>query len=184
MDSASLSARPVEVAPTPQAGRSWYVAQAKPNAAHIAARNLVRQGFEVFLPLERYTCRRGRHLLPGLRPYFAGYFFVGFDPGNAPWRAIRSTSGVSRLVSFGSLPTPVDADLVSKLMQSCDEEGVMRPHLGAVTGDRVLIAEGPLAGLIGQFDAMAPQDRAWLLLEVMGKATRVSVPIDDLRRAG
>lgn len=168
----------------PAAAGAWFAAQAKPNAAHIAARNLSRQGFDVFLPLERYTSRRGRMLRPALRPYFAGYLFVGFNPDTAPWQAIRSTYGVSRLVSFGASPRPVDPALVSQLMRVCDEEGVMRPHLGLVAGDAVTVAEGPLAGVVGRLDAMAPKDRAWLLLEIMGKSTRVSMPIAGLRRAG
>lgn len=170
--------------PQDAAAPAWFAVQAKPNAAHIAARNLLRQGFATFMPLERHTLRRGRNLVTTLRPYFAGYLFVGFDPDTAPWRAIRSTHGVSRLVSFGASPAPVDPDLVAELMRSCDAEGIMRPRLGLERGDVVRISDGPLAGLVGRLDAMAPQDRAWLLLEVMGKATRVSVPISGLRRAG
>jgi transcriptional antiterminator RfaH len=173
-----------ELASPAHAVPAWFAAQAKPNAAHIAARNLARQGFAVFLPLERYTSRRGRSLVPALRPYFAGYLFVGFDPEAAPWRAVRSTYGVSRLISFGASPAPVDPELVAGLMRACDGGGVMHPRLDLKRGERVMIAEGPLAGLIGRLDAMAPRERAWLLLEVMGKATRVSVSASGLRRAG
>ena len=173
--------------PAPHAGAhpgAWFAVQSKPNAAHIAARNLARQDFDVFLPLERTTQRRGRTLVPTARPYFAGYLFVRFDPDTAPWRAIRSTYGVSRLVSFGGSPVEVDTALVSGLMDACDEHGVVRPAMDAQRGERLRIAEGPFAGVVGTLDAMAPQERAWMLLDVMGKATRVCVPVAGLRRAG
>ena len=35
-----------------QRGSSWFLAQLKPNCAHIADRNLKRQGFRTFLPTE------------------------------------------------------------------------------------------------------------------------------------
>ena len=163
---------------------AWFAVQSKPNAAHIAARNLTRQGFGVFLPLERHTLTRGKSLVTSPRPYFSGYLFVSFDPDAAPWRAIRSTYGVSRLVSFGAGPMEVDPELIDAIIDACDEDGVVRPRLDARKGDALRIADGPLAGLIGTFDAMAPQERAWLLLDVMGKSTRVCVPTSDLRRAG
>ena len=163
---------------------AWFAVQSKPNASHIAARNLTRQGFGVFLPLERHTLTRGKSLVTSTRPYFSGYLFVSFDPDAAPWRAIRSTYGVSRLVSFGAGPMEVDPELIDAIIDACDEDGVVRPRLDARKGDALRIAEGPLAGLIGTLDAMAPQERAWLLLDVMGKSTRVCVPTSDLRRAG
>lgn len=162
---------------------AWFAVQTKPNAAHIAARNLTRQGFGVLLPLERHTLTRGKSLVTSTRPYFSGYLFVSFDPDAAPWRAIRSTYGVSRLVSFGAGPMEVDPELIDAIIDACDEDGVVRPRLDARKGDALRIADGPLAGLIGTLDAMAPQERAWLLLDVMGKSTRVCVPTSDLRRA-
>lgn len=168
----------------PPASGSWFVVQSRPNAANIAARHLARQDFGVFLPLESYTQRRGRTLVPSLRPYFSGYLFVHFDPASAPWGAIRSTYGVSRLVSFGASPAAIDPDLVSAIMGACDGWGVVRPPMDAQRGDRLRIAEGPFAGIVGTLDAMAPQERAWMLLDVMGKSTRVSVPASGLRRAG
>lgn len=172
----------------PQAGSvamaAWFAVQAKPNAAHIAARNLVRQGFEVFLPLERYSLRRGRSFVPALRPYFSGYLFVGFDPEVAPWRAIRSTYGVMRLVCFGATPASVDMQLINELKLACDGEGIMHAQLDARPGDPLRVAAGPLAGLTGKLEGLAPQERAWLLLEVMGQPTRVSLPLTALRSAG
>ena len=162
---------------------AWFAVQSKPNAVNITARNLRRQGFCAFLPVERYTLRRGGSLMTATRPYFSGYLFVRFDADTAPWRAIRSTYGVSRLVCFGARPAEVDPELVSALIDACDEDGVVRPKFDAQPGDTLKIAEGPLAGLMGTLEAMAPQERAWVLLDVMGQSTRVCLPTSGLRRA-
>ena len=36
-------------------GSSWFLAQLKPNCANIANKNLKRQGFQTFLPMEEET---------------------------------------------------------------------------------------------------------------------------------
>lgn len=161
----------------------WFAAQAKPNSWKIAARNLCVQGFDVFMPMEKYTLRKGSRLVASMRPYFAGYFFVAVDAASAPWRAIRSTHGVARLVSFCGKPAPVDAGLIGAIKSRCDDEGVMMASLELKAGDGVRIEDGPFAGMIGRLDALMPNERAWLLIDVMGKATRTMVPIAGLRRA-
>lgn len=161
----------------------WYLAQLKPNCSAIAERNLARQGFATFLPLERSTQRKGKQLIAVKRPYFAGYLFVRIDPSSAPWRAIHSTQGVARLISFGAQPTPVPPGIVSGLQQACGEDGCIETHAALAQGDHVRIAQGPFASFIGKVDSLAPDKRTWVLLDVMGKATRVSIPSGDLRLA-
>ena len=163
---------------------TWYLAQLKPNCASIAQRNLARQGFETFLPLERTTQRKGGQLVEVKRPYFAGYLFVGIKTGAAPWSAIHSTLGISRLVRFGSTPTHVPAELVSELRGACDAECCVTTHVALEKGDDVRIAAGPFSDFIGQVEQLAPDKRVWVLLDVMGKATRVSIPSADLRITG
>lgn len=164
-------------------GPDWFAAQAKPNAARLAARNLTAQGFEVLMPMERYTQRSGSRFIQALRPYFAGYFFVGAAASSSPWRAIKSTHGVAGLVSFGGRPAHVDVKLVEAIKSRCDDGGVVEMRASHQAGDALRVAEGPFAGLVGQFEGMRPDERAWLLLDVMGKATRVSLPLASLRRA-
>ena len=163
---------------------TWYLAQLKPNCASIAQRNLARQGFETFLPLERTTQRKGGQLVEVKRPYFAGYLFVGIKTGAAPWSAIHSTLGIARLVRFGSTPAHVPTELVSELRGACDAECCVTTHVALEKGDDVRIAAGPFSDFIGQVEQLAPDKRAWVLLDVMGKATRVSIPSADLRITG
>ena len=162
----------------------WVLAQLKPNCAAIAVRHLERQGLQTFLPLERHTEARGGRFVTSTRPYFAGYLFAGIAAGSAPWQAIRSTQGISRLVSFGAEPAVVPAALVEQLMQSCDGDGVIAESPAMSAGDEVRVIQGPFASFIGKVEDLKPDQRAWVLLDVMGKQTRVSISRGDLRVAG
>lgn len=51
-------------------------------------------------------------------------------------------------------------------------------------GDSVRLTAGPLAGFVSQVEALAPDQRIWVLLELLGRPTRVMVNPEDLRRAG
>ena len=104
--------------------RHWFLAQLKPNCAHIAERNLGRQGFETFLPMEEETRTRKGKFITASRPMFPGYIFVAFDAARGLWRSVNSTYGITRLVSFGKEPAPVPHGLVHELRTRCDDSGL------------------------------------------------------------
>ena len=163
----------------------WFLAQLKPNCGSIAERNLTRQGFTTFLPLERTTKRKNGQLKEAKTPYFPGYIFVRDAAHAAPWRAIHSTYGVARLVSFGASPTPVPPEIMAELLECCDREGCIQQRLEQFAdGDEVEVCNGPLANFTGIIERIAPDKRAWLLIDIMGKATRSLVRRADLRRTG
>ena len=86
----------------------WYLIQFKPNSHRLAERNLQRQGFETFLPMQKITRRKASRFVSDLKPLFPGYMFVRVSSDLAPWRTINSTIGVSQLVSFEGLVNVVN----------------------------------------------------------------------------
>lgn len=161
-------------------GTRWFLAQVKPNAARIAERNLRRQGFATFLPLEDGTRRMRGRFVGTARPLFPGYVFVAFDPGAGFWRAINATGGITRLVSFGGMPAPVPPAIMEGLLDRCDPTGRLRPPMKLQPGDPVRLVAGPFAELMGRIEAIAPERRVWVLIEIMGRQTRVAVEPDQL----
>lgn len=164
-------------------GTTWFLAQMKPNRGHIAERNLKRQGFRTFMPLEEGTVRRGGRFVTASMPLFPGYVFVAVDVG-AQWRSINSTYGITRLVSFGQEPAPVPLALISQLMLRCDAAGKLLPPRLLKPGDQVRITSGPFAEFVAEVEAIAPDRRVFVLMELMGGQTRVAVKPDQLRIVG
>jgi len=164
-----------------QAGNTWFLAQVRPNCHKMAERNLRRQRFQTFLPMHEENRRRAGLFITTLRPLFTGYLFVAFDTAKGGWRAINSTYGVSRLVSFGVEPQPVPLDLISRLMLRCDEGGKLLPPPILKTGDAVKISGGPFAEFIATVETISPDRRVWVLLDLMGRTTRLAVQPEALR---
>lgn len=162
-------------------GTSWFLAQLKPNCANIAYKNLSRQGFQTFLPMVEITRQRGDKFVTGMQPLFPGYIFVAFDKTLAFWRAVNSTYGITKLVSFGIEPAVLPSDLVAQLMLRCDEKGKLLPPKLLKPGDTVNLTTGPFANFVAEVEKIAPDHRVWVLLEIMGGRTRVAVGVDQLR---
>ena len=164
-------------------GATWFLAQLKPNCANIAERNLKRQGFLTFLPMEEATWQRSGKFVTGLRPLFPGYIFVAFDLLHGRWRAVNSTYGVTRLVSFGAEPSAVPADLMTELLGRCDDTGKLVTVDALEAGDKVVFATGPFTSFVAEIEKIDPDKRVWVLMDIMGSQTRVAVAPDQLRRA-
>ena len=162
-------------------GTNWFLAQLKPNCANIAAKNLKRQGFRTFLPLEEETLQRNGKFVTANRPLFPGYIFVAFDAALGLWRTVNSTYGITRLVSFGKEPTVVPLDLVSQLMLRCDAKGKLLPPKLLKPGDHVTLTQGPFANFVAEVEKIATDRRVWVLMEFMGGQSRVAVEADQLR---
>lgn len=159
----------------------WLLAQLKPNCASIAEKNLRQQGFQTFLPMEKVTKRRKNRFIDTLSPFLPGYIFVALEQRTGGWRAINSTVGVTRLVSFGDEPTRVPQELMHQMFQRFDGGGGFFPPEPLKFGDKVRLTTGPFASAIAEIESYTPKRRVWVLLDLLDQKTRVCVDRNSLR---
>lgn len=163
--------------------RSWYLIMSKPRQEMTARENLERQGYEVYLPRLQVRRRRNGKFVCVVEAMFPRYLFIHLDQTLDNWAPIRSTYGVSGMVSFGFKPARIDDQLIEALMQCEDESGIqVIPEMELSAGDSVRVVEGVMAGYQGIFQAKTGRERVVILLEVAGKSTAVEVPADKLER--
>ena len=160
--------------------KKWFILQFKPNSHHLAERNLHRQGFESFLPMHTITRYKFNRYVSDLRPLFPGYMFVAFNPESGPWRQINCTTGVSKLVCFGDQPNPIPLDLISGLMARCNSVGKLLPPNQFNKGEAVQLLTGPFANYIAKVETIDAEQRVWVLMELMGQLTRISIDPNQL----
>ena len=162
----------------------WYLVQLKPNSYKLAERNLHRQGFETFLPMLETTTRRADRFVTSVKPLFPGYMFVSFETASAPWRKINSTLGVSRIVTFSDVPKAVPYGLIKALKEKSEKNDASETVLKFSKGDTVLVNSGPFAEFITKIESIDAQQRIWVLMEIMGRETRVQIAPDQLSEVG
>ena len=161
--------------------RRWYVVHTQSNQEARAELNLRRQGFEVWLPLSRRARRHARRLDTVLVPFFPRYLFVRLDLNIQRWRSVDGTFGVAHLLSSGDRPLAVPEGLAEELMQRRDKSGaIVSTPAGLAEGDSVMVASGPLADLSGLFQEASGANRVVLLVSLLGREVRATVPLKNL----
>jgi transcriptional antiterminator RfaH len=166
-------------------GGNWFVVQTQVNSEAKAARNLLRQGFDVYLP--RYLKRRShaRKIEKVAAPLFPRYLFVRVDIATQRWRSIQSTFGVSHLVLNGSSPATVEQKVLGSLKAREDDSGFVkldtRPSFSL--GAKVRVLAGAFADNLGLFDGLADRERIAILLDLLGRKVRVSIEADMVAAA-
>ena len=160
----------------------WYVVHTKPRQEEVASAQLERQGFEVYLPRLHLRKRGSQGWREVIEPLFPRYLFLHVDPDVISIAPIRSTLGVSNLVRFGMRIGDVPASVIAYLKQSENPEtGVIDANpQDLVKGERVEIVEGPFAGMHAVFQQANSNDRAMVLIEMLGRQSLVSVSKDSL----
>jgi transcription elongation factor/antiterminator RfaH len=158
----------------------WFAVQCQPHRERGAREHLLRQAFEVFLPLRAKTRRHARRIDRVLVPFFPGYLFVRLDLSIDRWRSVNGTFGVVRLLMQGETPAPVPRGVVEALASACDAVGAIVPRIELVEGQRVRLLDGAFAGLVGELDRMSETGRVRVLLEIMSQRTPVFVPRESV----
>lgn len=164
---------------------NWYLIHSKPRQEYTARQNLEQQGYECYLPLLPAEKLRQGALSVIDEPLFPRYLFIHLDPsgGSQSWGPVRSTKGVSRLVSFGSKPAKVEDGLVEMLRV---QENVMRrqPQRHFIPGERVELRNGAFAGMDAIYQMSDGERRVLVLIELLSRPLQMSVTPSSLRKVG
>jgi transcriptional antiterminator RfaH len=156
----------------------WFLVLAKPSGEQAAQMNLERQGYRVYHPrLLRPALYRGRWV-DRIVSLFPRYLFVQLDVARQSLGPVRSTIGVAGIVRFGPEAAIVPDGIVDALLRKADpESGLHRLNRGRSfePGSRVSVIAGAFEGLEGVFERDAGEDRAVVLLTLLGRSTPVCV---------
>jgi transcriptional antiterminator RfaH len=161
--------------------KEWFILQFKSNSHHLAAKNLNRQGFETFLPLYDTTSRRLSQFMNTSKPLFPGYMFIRFDRAKSEWHKINNTYGVSRLITSNSILKSIPAAFVDHLMKRYDSSGKLLPIQKLKKGDQAIVLTGPFADFIATIEKYEADHRVWVLIDLMGRKTKIQTPPDALK---
>jgi transcriptional antiterminator RfaH len=160
----------------------WYLIQTKIHQEQIAQSNLERQGYRCYLPHIRAEKVRTGCLQPVQEPLFPRYLFIqqafGLEPPS--WASIRSTLGVSRLVTFGQTPGKLSADLIT-LIQSRSKIYEV-PVRQFAQGDAASIPECPIAGMEAIYQMAQGEERVIALLNILSKQVKKTLSPVPIRK--
>ena len=158
----------------------WYVVLTKPRQEQRAADNLLAQGGTVFLPMlpvERIM--RGKRCQVD-EVLFPGYLFLQLPADSALYSKVRSTFGVRGFLRFADqVVTVADAiveDIRLRISSPVNKEVLFQ------TGETVQLSTGPLKDYQAVFSGYSGEERAIVLVSLLGQQNRLLVDLDALSK--
>ena len=112
------------------------------------------------------------------------YLFLNAITGAQNLAPVRSTLGVISMVRFGTELAIVPETIITELQRR------MTPETGLINikpvkikaGDKVRVFDGPLAGINGIVTERNSENRALILMELLGRPTNVEIDALNLQK--
>ncbi|KPW19106.1 Transcription antitermination protein RfaH [Pseudomonas cannabina pv. alisalensis] len=156
----------------------WYLIQTRPRQEKRAEEHLRRQRFECYRPLKA-AAKPSLIRVQSEEALFPGYLFIRMDQVHDNWYPIRSTRGVSRIVTFGGHPVPIHDQLIEQIR---DRLTLPQRHTAFAQGEQVMITTGSFCDVEAIFLTADGNERAVILLNLLQRQQKVVLPISSLSR--
>jgi transcription antitermination factor NusG len=149
---------------------AWYALQIRPKFEEISRRVLTGKGYETLLPSYVLPSSKGARIE---KPLFPGYLFCRLS-SEADGMIVR-TPGVTRVVGFGSVWTPLEEYEVANLKRIVQSEILREPWPYLSKGCRVRIDSGPLRGVSGMLASDTSGSKVVILVTLLQRAMAVTL---------
>ncbi len=153
----------------------WILVHTQPKSERKAELHLGAQGFRTHCPQIHKTIRHARQLRNVRAPLVPRYLFLILDPNRDRWLSVRSTVGVSTLVTCHDRPTPVPEGVVEALIARTDEANLALFEAPLIAGQKVRIVSGPFADFVGTLERLDDAGRVRVLLDMMASAVPIAL---------
>ena len=162
--------------------RSWFVLHTKSRFENVVFDGLILKKIEAFLPKMTVPSKRRDRKLTIRVPLFPGYVFVKTDLSAPEHLEIVKTVGAVRLIGTNQGPVPVPEDNISSLKIMVSTPHPINTGHQLQKGDRVMVTEGPFAGLRGIFIQYRGKGRIAVNIDILGQFAAVEVPQDQIEK--
>ncbi|MCD4720379.1 MAG: UpxY family transcription antiterminator [Desulfobacula sp.] len=163
---------------------NWFALLTRSNFEQIVYTSIVKKKIQAFLPkTKRKSRRKDRNLMIEI-PLFPGYVFVQSTFEAADQLNILKTVGAVRLLGNQSGPVPVPESQVEslKILTSANMDLITGENVRIKKGQPVIILEGPMAGVKGEFARYKGKGRVVIKIDVLGQYAGVEVKEDNVER--
>ncbi|WP_035241724.1 UpxY family transcription antiterminator [Desulfobacter vibrioformis] len=162
----------------------WFALLTRSNFEQTVYSNICKKKIDAFLPTTRKPSKRKDRKLMIETPLFPGYVFVKSTMAPVDQLPILKTLGAVRLLGNRDGPLPVPEYQIDslKLLTSATQNLVTGSIIKLKKGDPVIILEGPMAGLKGDFFEHKGRGRVIVKIDLLGRYAGVEVDSDKVEK--
>lgn len=149
--------------------KQWYALYTKSRAEKQLNEQLIKAGFEAYLPLQRVLKQWSDRKKWVEVPLFRSYIFVHIS--GAEYYDVLNVPGAVRFITFEGKAVPIPPQQIEAIRQFVDtKQELPDVDLNLEPGSAIDIIAGPMKGISGE------------LIEIMGKK-KVKIEINGLGRS-
>lgn len=156
-----------------------YAVKVRSASEEAVARALQQKQHRAMTPLHTVTRRYSDRLKKVSMALFPGYVFVWMREQD--WLSVVSTNGVGYVVRCGRSLVPLTREETRKIEILCRSKTDCEPCPMFAVGQKVLIEEGPFAGLIGVLQRVHDENKVVVSIESLHRAVRVTIGANSIR---
>ncbi len=154
----------------------WYALHTRSHYEKIVYDGLVGKSVEAFLPQIQVISRRGKLRRKISVPMLPGYVFVHTQLEAEEYHRILRTIGVVRMISFKGRPLPAHDQEIASLQILDGTDRTVQNRAFMKKGDRIMIMDGPLKGLVGFYVRRKGQsDKVVVSVELLHRSLAVEI---------
>jgi transcriptional antiterminator NusG len=154
----------------------WYAVHTRSRFEQKVYDGIFGKSIEVFLPRIQVMSRRKDRRKKILVPLLPGYVFVRTDLNPEEYLNVLKTVGVVRMVGFQGKPVPARDEEIASLMILDGTDRTVQNRAYMNKGDRVMIMEGPLKGLVGFYlGHKGASDKVVVSVELLHRSLEVDL---------
>ena len=157
-----------------QDNKKWIAVYTKPRHEKTVENELLKKGFEVYLPILKERRKWSDRKKWVEFPLFRSYIFVKTEIKNSLF--VLQTMGVVKVIKFGGEIAVIQNDSIQAIKLMIEGGYMPESTDYFVKGEAVEVKSGPLKGLIGEVIRVHNRDR--LLVRVDAIQHSISVQID------
>ena len=163
---------------------TWFVLYCKPGKDKVAESNLLSQDIEVYRPTVNLD-RIGKNRIYQTRceSLFPRYLFIKVNPEKQALVSIANTRGICGFVKFGGKYSAIDERVIDQIKEcELSQQIKINKCKTYVKGDPIYINEGSFNGFDATFIEKHGDDRVIVLLNMLGRMSKVEVPSNHISK--
>jgi transcriptional antiterminator NusG len=172
--------------------RNWYIIHtaagyedqvAEQIMQRVKTLSMEEKVFEALVPKEKQIEIKNGSRKVVEKKIYPGYVFVDMTVSEDSWYVVRNTPNVTGFLGFGTVPTPVPEEEISRLKKKM---GVEEPKykIDLKIGESVNIIDGPFSGFEGVIeDVDTEKGKVKVLVSMFGRETPVNLDFLQVKRS-
>ncbi len=163
----------------------WYALYVHSRAEKKVYEQLLKMGYEAYLPLVTKMKKWSDRLKKVEEPLFKSYLFVRADIRK--YYDIVQIPGVTKFVKFENQAVVVPQNQINAIKKYCDdyvEEDEKAANMDLHEGQLVRITSGAMTGLIGRLAPIDNKRRLNVYIEAVGQYLCINIPRTKVEPVG